>query len=153
MRNRTLILSFFVCGLLAACGSAPYTMTAPQQFKRFEDDREFKLITADGVMLKAREMDNYPQASLEFWTDAAKQHLEKSGYIHETTICFKTTEKKDACTLRFALPHGAEDWIFQETIFVEGDTLVLVEATGEFQRFKAIEKDLDAALTTFRPNL
>ncbi|MBN2714760.1 MAG: hypothetical protein JXX14_02830 [Deltaproteobacteria bacterium] len=139
--------------IFSACGGVTYTMDAPKQFKRFDDADTYKYITANGVMLKAREVDNYPKAALSFWKDATQKHLEKVGYIHSDTVCFKTKHGLDGCTLTFALPHGAEDWIFQETIFVVSDTLVLVEAAGEFNKFKAIEPDLAAALKTFSPNI
>ncbi|MBN2529721.1 MAG: hypothetical protein JXR76_25245 [Deltaproteobacteria bacterium] len=138
---------------LAGCSTVPYTFESPSQFKRFDNKREFKYITADGVMLKAREVDNYPKAALSFWKDAAQTHLEKVGYTLTDTVCFKTQKGLHGCTLTFALPHGAEDWIFQETIFVVNERLVLVEAAGEFGKFKAIEADLQKALKTFSPNL
>lgn len=73
--------------------------------------------------------------------------------MHQDTHCFKTSGGLDSCSLTFALPHGAEDWIFQKTIFVVNDTIVLVEAAGEFNKFKAVESDLKTALKTFSPNL
>ena len=151
--SRGLFLVLSLVFLATACGGVTYTMDAPKQFKRFDDDGVFKYITADGVMMKARQVDNYPKAELSFWKDATQKHLEAVGYIHNSTHCFKTQKGLAGCTLTFALPHGAEDWIFQETIFVVNDTLVLVEAAGEFNRFKAVEPDLEKALKTFSPNL
>ncbi|MBN2341419.1 MAG: hypothetical protein JXX29_08480 [Deltaproteobacteria bacterium] len=152
-QRQILLFGFFICAVFAAGCAVPYSMKAPEQFKRFDTKNSFKYITADGVMLKAREVDNYPKASLSFWKDATKEHLEKSGYLHSETHCFKTDKGLDGCSLTFALPHGAEDWIFQETIFVLDEIIVLVEATGEFNKFKAVEADLKSALKTFSPNL
>jgi hypothetical protein len=155
MRN-SYFIKFAAAAILVfsytGCASPPGTMVPPAQFKKYNSKNELKMITADGVRLKARKTDNYPEASLEFWTQAALQHLEKSGYNHLKTVCFKTQKNLDGCTLKFALPKGAEDWIFQETIFVTGKKLILIEATGEFSRFKAIDKDLDKALLTFVPD-
>lgn len=149
-----LVMPLFLVVGFGGCGVVPYSMDAPRQFKRYDDNTQsFKYITADGVMLKAREVDNYPKAKLSFWKDATQKHLEAVGYTHNNTTCFKTDRGLDGCTLTFALPHGAEDWIFQETIFVVSDTLVLVEAAGEFNKFKAIEPDLEKALKTFSPNI
>jgi hypothetical protein len=128
-------------------------MNAPKSFKRYQESRDFKMITADGVMLKAREVDNYPEASLDFWVDAMGRHLEKSGYVLKSKSCFKTQKGRDACTLDFLLPHGAEDWAFSETVFVVDDTIVLVEVAGPYERYAKVEKELAAALKTFEPNL
>lgn len=138
---------------LMACGPPPYTMTPPDSFKRFEDSNEFKLITAQGVMLKAREVENYPEASLEFWTDALTGHLESQGYVVKSSDCFKTARGRDACTVDFMLPHGAEDWVLSETLFVVDDTIVVVETAGPYDRFATIEEDLKTALETFEPNI
>jgi hypothetical protein len=139
-------------GVPAAC-SAPYTMSPPPSFKRFEDSREFKWITADGVMLKAREVDNYPEATLEFWTDAMSRHMLSQGYAAKgEKRCFKTAEKRDGCTVDFLLPYGVEDWVLSETLFVVADRIVLVEATGPFDKYAPIEAELQKALETFSPN-
>lgn len=146
-------MRMIVASLLAfawlGCSSAPYRMTPPEAFKRFDDTREFKLITADGVMLKAREVDNYPRADLPFWTDAMKRHLEARGYAHSATTCFKTTRGLDGCTLDFLLPRGAEDWVMSETVFVAGERIVLVEAAGPFPRYARVKDELAKAMLTF----
>ncbi|MCP4676805.1 MAG: hypothetical protein GY854_15085 [Deltaproteobacteria bacterium] len=138
--------------LVVAC-TPPYTMTQPKTFKRFEESRDFRMITADGVMLKARQVDNYPEATLEFWTDAMGRHMEAQGYVLKSKDCFKTAKGKNGCTIDLVLPHGAEDWVLSETLFVVDDQIVIVEAAGPFDRFALIEKDLETAMKTFEPNL
>jgi len=144
-------------GLLVALGTlgcnVPYSMEAPTAFKRYRDNGVFKMTTADGVMLQAREEENYPKADLDFWVDAMGRHLEARGYVLKTKRCFENRSRKAACTLDFVLPYGAEDWAFSETIFVEDDTLVLVEVAGPYERFAKVEADLAEALKTFEPNL
>ena len=55
------------------------------------------------------------------------------------------------CTLDFLLPHGAEDWVLSETIFVVDDTVYLLESAGPYDKFAAVEEELKKALETFRP--
>ncbi|MDD5309207.1 MAG: hypothetical protein PHU25_17985 [Deltaproteobacteria bacterium] len=136
--------------ILAGCAPA-YRMEPPAAFKRFERSGDFKLITADGVMLKAREVDNYPRADLPFWVDAMKRHLAERGYALKSEACFKTEKKLDGCTVDFLLPFGAEDWVLSETIFVKAERVVLVEVAGPFERYAKVEKDLAKALKTFDP--
>jgi len=149
-----LVLASCAAALVAstsvACGPT-YTMTPPNTFKRFEKARDFKLMTADGVALKAREVENYPRADLPFWVDALRRHLEARGYVTKGSTCFKTLKRVDGCTLDFLLPHGAEDWVMSETLFIIGKRIVIVEAAGPFDRFARIEADLKQSLTTFDP--
>lgn len=149
MRYFSLATTFL---LVAAC-TPPYTMTQPKTFKRFEESHDFRMITADGVMLKARQVDNYPEATLEFWTDAMDRHMEAQGYVLKSKDCFKTAKGKSGCTLDLVLPHGAEDWVLSATLFVVEDQIVIIEAAGPFDRFAVIEKDLETAMKTFESNL
>jgi hypothetical protein len=137
---------------LASCGPPPYSMSPPASFKRFEESRDFKWITADGVMLKAREVDNYPEAPLDFWVDAMSRHMIAQGYVQKgEQRCFDTKRGRKACTAEFMLPHGAEDWVLSETVFVVEDDLVLVEAAGPYERYALVEKELQKAVATFEP--
>jgi hypothetical protein len=127
-----------------------YELTVSKSFRAYEDSHELKLVTADGVMVKVREIENYPEASLDFWADALGQHLENQGYAKKSSTCFQATSGLRGCTLDFLLPHGAEDWVLSETLFVSGDTVYLVEAAGPFERFAKVEKEFYASLLTFR---
>lgn len=147
----SLLLVAAAAAALAACGGPRHEMTPPEAFKRYEDVRALKLITADGVMLKAREVENYPKADLPFWTDAMKRHLEERGYVAKSERCFDTAGGRRGCTIDFLLPRGAEDWVLSETLFVVDDRVVLVEAAGPYDRFAKVEADLAKALETFRP--
>ncbi len=147
----TLTLSIIVLSVVSC--KPPYTMETPQSFKKYEKSRDFKMITADGVMLKARQTDNYPKGSLQFWTDAMEKHLIERGYLKKTKECFKTKNRQDGCTVTFVLPYGTEDWTFSQTIFVVNDVIVIVEAAGPFDRYQKVEAEISAALRTFEPNL
>ncbi len=141
-------LALFLC----ACGGAPeYRMDTPSGFRPFAESDDFRYITADGVMLKGREVDNYPAAALPFWADALQRHLEARGYVFKAKDCFKTNAGLDGCTLDFVLPYGTEDWVMSETVFVVGDRIVLLEAAGPFERFAKVEPGLKTALKTFQP--
>lgn len=137
--------------VLSAC-APPYTMTPPQNFKRFENTADFRFITPDGVMLKGREVENYPRGDLSFWTAALKKHLDERGYVLKSENCFVTDKKLSGCTLNFVLPNGAEDWVWGETLYVVEDTIFLLEVTGPFERFAKVGEELDAAYKTFDPH-
>jgi hypothetical protein len=136
--------------ILGAC-VPPYSMEVPDGFKRFEETNDYRLITADGVRVAAREVENYPEASLGFWTEALELHLAAQGYAAKSKTCFETAKGLPGCTVDVMLPHGAEDWVLSTTLFVVGERIVLVEAAAPFERFSPIEERLRAALATFDP--
>lgn len=128
-----------------------YEMSLPTGFKRYEDVCGFKAITARGVRLKVREVDNEPEGDLAFWTEAMGVHLEKQGYVKKQEECFKTKSGLDGCYLEFHLPHGQEDWVMGETIFVADDRIVLVETAGPFALYDPEREGLREALGSFDP--
>jgi len=135
--------------LLVACGGAEHRLDPPDAFRAYAEADGLRLITADGVRIAAREVDNDPVADLDFWVDAMKRHLDKRGYALAAEDCFTTEAGQKGCTLDFVLPHGAEDWVMSETIFVYGDRVVLVEAAGPFPRFEAVAPSYKKALRSF----
>jgi hypothetical protein len=133
---------------VAGCGR-PYTMNRPPAFREYTESHDLRLITADGVMLKARKTDNYPKAALAFWADAMSTHLQEQGYAAKSKLCFKTRRGLDGCTLDFLVPHGAQDWVLSETLFVVDDDIYLVEVAGPYDRYAPLEKQLAESYKTF----
>lgn len=144
-----LLTAAITLAALAGCG-ADHAIDAPAAFRRYHEADGLRLITADGVRVAAREVDNEPRADLPFWVDAMKRHLDERGYAFAREDCFTTTAGWKGCTLDFVLPYGAEDWVMSETVFVVGDKLVLVEATGPYERFAAVEAEYKQSLRTLR---
>ncbi len=150
-KTGTTVLCMTLAALtLSACGPS-YKMTAPEGFSRFEDAGDFKMISADGVRLKAREVDNYPKATLAFWTDATERHLVARGYASKGKRCFKTAKGLGGCSLDFVIPRGHDDWVLSVTLFVDDDRLIILEVAGPYARYAMLEKKIAAALTTFVP--
>jgi len=143
-----------LCGALlvaTACGGPVAQITPPDAFKRFASGEGLRLITADGVRMKAREVANYPRAELTFWTDAMGRHLEARGYKKLGERCFATRKALEGCTLDFMVPRGASDWVLSETVFVHGERISLVEVAGPYERWAPLQKAIASALETFEP--
>lgn len=149
LRKAAPLLVMTLC--LPACGGLGFAMDTPPGFTRYRASDDFRLITADGVRLKGRKVENKPVAELGFWKDALREHLEKRGYTHRDTQCFQTARGLDGCTLEFVLPSGAEDWVQSETLFVRGDEVLLVEAAAPFEAYEARRAGIQTALRTFDP--
>lgn len=151
MRTLTRALIPCLLALLAAgCTTLPsYDMDAPSSFKRYERHEGIKMMSADGVMLKVRHVDNYPRGDLAFWVDAMGRHLEAKGYARASSKPVSARNGLKGHTLAFLLPRGIEDWVLSETIFVVGDHILLVEVAGPYERYAPLESELEAALATF----
>ncbi len=148
---RHLLIPALFLLLPVGCGPS-YSMNEPPSFKRYHESDEYKLITADGMLLKVREVENYPRAQLKYWVDAMRLHLTEQGYLVRSEDCFETERKLEGCTLSFLAPLGAEDWVLNETLFVVDDTIYLVEAAGPAKRFTSVDDELKAAVKTFDPD-
>jgi hypothetical protein len=144
---KLLILS---CILFSAgCATTKIQVELPKELKRYENTPTLKLITADGVRIKSRELENYPKGDLDFWSDALKTHLDHRGYVFKTKRCFETTPQKlQGCTLEFVVARGPEDWLFTQTLFVDGEKILLIEAAAPFDRLTKLEPSYTAALKT-----
>lgn len=152
LRRPFLAAALFAVALVAAgCPGPQLRMQTPAGFQRYKKSPGLKMITADGVRLKVREVKNYPLASLAFWEEATERHLLAKGYQRKGKRRFKTQKGLEGATLELLMPRGAKDWVLQETIFVRGDRIWLVEVAGPFDRFAPLEKSLQAALRTFDP--
>jgi hypothetical protein len=150
VNSKKILVAVLGCWLVGSACGPTFKMTTPDGFVKYEEGSDFKMITADGVRLKARQVENYPRADIAFWKDALARHMTERGYAKKSEHCFKTQKGLDGCTLDFLLPYGADDWILQETIFIEGDRIVLVEVAGPFQLFQAYAKPLQEALLSFK---
>lgn len=147
MRFMVMIALFSLC----ACSTVKMQMELPRELKRYEDAAPMKLISADGVRVKGRVVDNYPRGDLAFWSDAMKAHLDARGYVFKAKRCFKTKTALDGCTLDFVVARGSEDWWMSETIFVVDDRILLVEAAAPYESLAKLETSYAKALESFTP--
>ncbi len=136
--------------LLGACGPQ-HALQAPSGFARYSEDDGNRWVTPDGVVLRAREIDEPPEATLAFWSEALSRHLERSGYRVEKPRDFRTRDGMEASRVDAIGHRGAEDWLLVTAIYVQGPRLWLVEATGPWRQLQPLSDALQQALTTFKP--
>jgi hypothetical protein len=150
--GRLALAVIFVSLLAGIVGCAPvYHMNTPEGFVRYEKKKGLAFITPDGVRLHSRTVRNYPKADLLFWADAMERHLTARGYLLHAKRCFTTKKGLGGCTAEFVVPHGAEDWMLAETIFVLGDDVALLEAAGPFARYQRVAPALSKEYEGFAP--
>lgn len=136
--------------LVVGCGPT-YRMDAPSSFKRYERSSDFRWITPEGVVLRAREVANEPVATLAFWAEATRHHLERTGYKLHKQSSFRTQSGLAGERLDFMVPRGGEDWQFTVGLLLHGDRLIILEAGGPWAQVHALDAELDGALRSFDP--
>lgn len=134
-------------GLLAACTS--FHASVPAGFAPLEDDNPFRAVTPDGVVYRVREADNEPRADLSFWRKALRKRMQDAGYLFVAEQPLKAGATP-GYLIELAAPFGAQDYAYLVAVFVRGDTLTIVEATGELSRLRLRRKAIIKAIKQLR---
>lgn len=138
--------------LLASCAGAP-AVDPPDGFAQFPDRdsagrRTSALaISPEGVGFEVRATDNDPQQSLAFWTEALERHMLDSGYLLYERHEF-SAPAGDGGAYEWLAPVGADDWIYLTAIVVTEQTIVIAEAAGPYEFYRAHREAILGSLET-----
>lgn len=104
----------------------------PVGFALIDKSPVFLAISAEGVRLRVRKIDNYPEQSAEFWAKALESDLRNRGYL-----AFESVGKKDwggevqFTSSLWALPLGNEDYLYLTSLRLKGGKLEVLEMAGK----------------------
>jgi len=121
--------------LLVGCATAQPVLRAPQGFAVYDGDGPWRAVSPEGVALRARLVPNEPPQTLEFWAEALKVQLEKSGYTL-TAEERLVTDTGNVHILEWAAPVGEEDWIYLTALAVLKQGIAVAEAAGEYTLYR-----------------
>ncbi len=144
MKNRRHFIQFsFIVTtlLLVISGCKTTTFLAPSGFAAYKGEHPFRAVSPEGVMFRIRTEKNEPVAELSFWKTALKKHMTDSGYRYISENDVVSGNLKGYC-LELSAPSGDKDFIYLITVFVEGDSLIIAEASGEVTLFKKRQPDI-----------
>lgn len=124
------ILSTFVLLnlTLLSCVTPRVTMEVPEGFSRFQDTEDLEMISAEGILLRARLIENAPEQTVSFWATALDTHMTDSGY---TLLDEGSVDNGEGVWFEWIAPVGGEDWVYLNAIFVQGGHIVLIESAAE----------------------
>jgi hypothetical protein len=141
---------------LAGCGRS-FDIKTPRRFVELDEDYsdyDYRATTADGVVVGVREIDidSDKGGSLDFWVEAIEQRMRQVGG-------YALLEKKAARgggglrgkQLRFGRDEGERPYRFWVTVFLDGDTLYVIEAGGQEEVFHRAERDVEAMIKSLTP--
>ena len=138
--------------LLAGCGHSFEAATPPGFVELDETDSAYayRAMTADGLVIAAREIDHEPKGELDFWVQAIENRLrQRGGYALLETRPVTCRSGQTGKQLRFGHDEGSRPLLYTVTIFVTDDTIYLIEAGGTKELMEKHFDQLDWAITNF----
>lgn len=122
------------------------TPAAPDGFAVFRRPGRFQAVSPDDVAYRVRSVKHEPRSDLAFWQEALKNRMEGAGYHVEGETELALADGSKGYVLELGAANGEQDQAYVVALFVDGGRLVLVEATGEAQRFAARRDAVMAAI-------
>ncbi len=130
--------------VLAACTTAPVS-ELPQGFAAYQGGEERQAVSFDRVVYQVRRVENKPLANLDFWRVALKERLAKTGYV-VTADGDISAKGRPGYFVETTAPRGVADYMYLVALFVHDKDLIVVEAAGELQAYKAQRDKILAAI-------
>lgn len=148
--RRSVLLSVGVTMVLAAtllsCVTPVYIDT-PQGFAHYSHASVPTSVSPEGVVVRARVVENEPPQSLAFWAEALQLQLTASGYFLVDQSDF-ASDAGPGVLFEWAAPVDGEDWIYLTAIAVSGDEIAVVESAGLFEHYQRYRTAIRESLQT-----
>jgi hypothetical protein len=124
-------LAVFVSAIVAADGCD--RIPTPEGFVELKPvgAYSYRAVSADGAVILVRSVENPKQGTLAFWTQAVKNELVASrGYTLDGESAVKTKGGLAGTELTMRTHLEGVEYLYVVTLFVRGNRVVIVEATG-----------------------
>ena len=141
---------------LVWCGRS-FDVKTPRRFVELEEEYsgyEYRATTADGVVIGVREVEIDPDkgGSLDFWVEAIEQRMRQvGGYALLEKVAARGGGGLRGKQLRFGRDEGERPYRYWVTIFLQDDTLFIVEAGGQEEAFNRAKRDLERTIQSITP--
>lgn len=133
---------------LVGCGAGFHVRT-PSGFVELDDDAyDYRATDSDGVILAVRTLDNHPRGDLEFWSGAIDARL-RQRYSAESVHEVGTRSGLVGVQIRYVASRSGRTHRYWATVFVDDDTVYLLEAGGDAELFDADRETVEEAIASF----
>ncbi len=119
---------------------------APAGFAPYERPGRFQALSPDNVAFRVRSAKNEPVADLPFWKEALRTRMSDAGYHVEKQTDITSASGQAGYLLELGAANGEQDQAYAVGLFVVGRKLVIVEASGEAEKFAAHRDAVVAAI-------
>jgi len=113
-----------------------YLGQAPEGFSTYRGKKALRAVSPDNVVFRVRAEDHEPEAELDFWHEAMRQHLEVGGYRFLRESDIKAGEVT-GILLEFTAPLGPVDYSYAVALFPTSRRLLIAEAAGPIEAYEA----------------
>lgn len=143
------LVSLLLLSLLVGCHH--HTLHAPSDFVVLEESPPYatRAVSAQGVVIGVREIDNDPRANAAFWLSAVRtQLLEGRGYALLAAKDVRASSGQPGKQLRLGREQNGEQYLYWLTVFVTKQRLYLVEAGARRDRFEEAQPEIERSLAS-----
>lgn len=109
---------------------APLVAT-PDGFAPLQLETQYAAMSPEGMIYRARIMENEPKQTLEFWSQALRTHLAKEGYTPLGTGSGFRAGDLDGAYVEWTLPFGGDTYKYLTALLVHENVIAVAEASGE----------------------
>lgn len=151
MKSIFLVVALAALSTLSGCASRA-KLDTPIGFATLERDDNFayRALSAKGVVVATRTEKNDLAGNTEFWSESIDQRLSSSGYVKKSEKNVRTESGLEGRQIRYVVDRGGREHAYWVTVFLKGDRVVLVEATGDTQHFAPLEATIERTMLTLR---
>lgn len=123
---------------------------APEGFAAFRKAGRFQAASPDGAVYRVRSVRHKPKADLGFWQEALRNRMIGAGYHLLAEQEITTADGGKGVLFELGAVNGERDQTYIVALIPDGSKLILVEATGEAEAFKAHREAVLAAVAGLR---
>lgn len=154
MKSRFFALALTAASALATlqgCTSVA-KLDTPSGFATVPHDDTFayRALSAKGVVLATRTEKNDLRGNTDFWSESIDLKLTRAGYTKQGDVEVATARGLKGRQLRYSVERRGREHRYWVTVFLKDDRVVLVEAAGDTEHFKAAEATVERSIATLR---
>ena len=151
MRWTAIITTAFAASLIAGCAPA---LELPASFVELGPDQSgryyFKAVSADGVVIALRRIDNSKNATVEFWAKALENELTWSGHSLVENVPVTSEGGTAGRLMTFSGQREGQEFTYILGVFVKGGSILLTEAGGKADAFGKHKAEIGKSLLSVR---
>jgi hypothetical protein len=144
--------TFLALAALTGCKDLA-VVSAPDDFAELErgEHHDYRATNASGVVIAVRNEPNDPKGSLDFWSRALDNKLQRTGYKRVGAEPITTSEGLSGKHLRYEVQRDGRTTEYWIGVFVTAEDVIVVEAGGDTAFFDdATEKRIKEAFRSLR---
>ena len=133
--NRVDFYSFMGQNILSGkAGFGGPAITLPEGFALVDKSPDFLALSPEGIRLRVKRFDNYPEKAGKFWQEALFSYLSEKGYLAMKSIT-AVPDKLELggetfITRTWGVPYGNEDYLYMTGLRIVKKKIELVEIAG-----------------------